>query len=124
MLAHRLISPVRIADFTHPVHVELPGIVHRFPKGDRIALTIAAGDAAYRGTNIVGPVTVTTGDAAHPSVVSLPVVPAADQQAVSAAPLADAVPSKPSSRAASTGASSRSGCTSRRSAASSRSSRT
>ncbi len=93
VLAHRLISPVRIADFSHPVHVDLPGIVHRFAKGDRIALTIAASDAAYRGTNIVGPVTVSTGDAAHPSVVTLPVAPAAKQRAVGAAPLADAVPS-------------------------------
>ena len=89
VLAHRLIAPVRIADFTHPVHVELPGIVHRFAKGDRIALTIAAGDAAYRGTNIVGPVSVTTGAG---NVLSLPVVAAADQKPVSATPLADAVP--------------------------------
>ncbi len=48
VLPHRLISPVRVADVTKPFTVELPGIVHRFPKGDRIALTIAASDAAYK----------------------------------------------------------------------------
>jgi hypothetical protein len=87
VLAHRLIAPVRIADYTHPLHVELPGIVHRFPKGDRIALTIAASDAAYRGTNVAGPVTIDTSPA-NPGVVTLPVLPAAQQQAVKATPLA------------------------------------
>jgi ABC-2 type transport system ATP-binding protein len=91
VLAHRLISPVRIADYTHPLHVELPGIVHRFPKGDRIALTIAASDAAYRGTNVVGPVTIST-DPAHPGVVTLPVVPAAEERAVAVSPLPSGLP--------------------------------
>jgi predicted acyl esterase len=89
VLVHRLISPVRIADYTHPVHVELPGIVHRFARGDRIALTIAAGDSAYRGTNVVGPVTVST-DPARPGVVTLPVAAAGQQEKVGAAPLAAA----------------------------------
>jgi predicted acyl esterase len=87
VLVHRLISPVRIADFTHPVHVELPGIVHRFEKGDRIALTVAASDAAYRGTNVVGPVTISTAPGA-PGVVSLPVVAPDAQGKVAVAPLA------------------------------------
>jgi ABC-2 type transport system ATP-binding protein len=87
VLAHRLISPVRIADYTHPLHVELPGIVHRFAKGDRIALTIAASDAAYRGTNTVGPVTISTSPA-DPGVLTLPVVPPAAQQKVASTPLA------------------------------------
>jgi len=73
VLQHRLIAPVRIADFTHPVHVELPGIVKLFPKGDRVALTIAASDAAYRGNNASGPVTVETGPAIT-GVLSLPIV--------------------------------------------------
>src|SRR3954447_20423341 len=91
VLAHRLIAPVRIADYTSPVHVELPGIVHRLAKGDRIALTIAASDAAYRGTNVVGPVTIST-DPSAPGVVTLPVVGSADQRAVAAAPLAAGLP--------------------------------
>src|SRR3954451_2802844 len=91
VLAHRLIAPVRIADYTSPLHVELPGIVHRFAKGDRIALTIAASDAAYRGTNVVGPVTIST-DPSAPGVVTLPVVGAADQRAVGLTPLAAGLP--------------------------------
>jgi predicted acyl esterase len=90
VLAHRVISPVRIADFTHQVHVELPGIVHRFAKGDRIALTVSASDAAYRGNNTPGPVTIAT-DPARPSVVTLPVVPAAQQLPVTASALAPSV---------------------------------
>src|SRR3954468_10947984 len=85
VLAHRLIAPVRIADYTHPLHVELPGIVHRFAKGDRIALTIAASDAAYRGTNVVGPVTIST-DKANPGVLTLPVVASSAEARVTASP--------------------------------------
>jgi ABC-2 type transport system ATP-binding protein len=78
VLAHRLIAPVRVADFTHPLDVQLPGIVHRFAKGHRIALTIAGGDAAYRGNNSSGPVTIKT-SAAQPGVLRLPVVPRGKQ---------------------------------------------
>jgi predicted acyl esterase len=91
VLAHRLIAPVRIADYTHPLHVELPGIAHRFEKGDRIALTIAASDAAYRGTNVVGPVTIST-DPASPGVVTLPVIGSAEQEAVKASALRAGLP--------------------------------
>jgi predicted acyl esterase len=91
VLAHRLISPVRIADYTHTLHVELPGIVHRFAAGDRIALTIAASDAAYRGTNVVGPVTIST-DPANPGVVTLPVVAAAQQSPVTVSTLPAGLP--------------------------------
>ncbi|MEA2421965.1 MAG: hypothetical protein QOF55_1064 [Thermoleophilaceae bacterium] len=91
VLAHRLISPVRIADYTHPLHVELPGIAHRFPAGDRIALTVASSDAAYRGTNVVGPVTISTSPSA-PGVVTLPVVGAAAQTPIAARPLAAGLP--------------------------------
>ena len=58
VLPHRLIAPVRVADVTKPFTVQLPGIVHRFPKGDRIALTIAGGDAAYRGNVASAPVSI------------------------------------------------------------------
>lgn len=75
-LANRLISPVRITNPGVPVHVELPGIVHRFAKGHRIALVVAGGDAAYRGNNVPGPVQVLT-DPARPGVLHLPIAPAA-----------------------------------------------
>jgi ABC-2 type transport system ATP-binding protein len=81
VLAHRLIAPVRIADFTHPVHVQLPGIVHRFTKGSRIALTVASNDMAYRGNNLAGPVTILT-SRSSPGVLRLPVVPASAQKPV------------------------------------------
>ena len=70
-LAHRLISPVRVADVTSPVQITLPGVVHRFAKGHRIQLVIAASDAAYAGNTVVQPVTVTT-DPQRPSVLRLP----------------------------------------------------
>src|SRR4051794_33445091 len=91
VLAHRLIAPVRVADYTHPLQVELPGIVHRFAKGDRIALTIAASDAAYRGTNVVGPVTIST-DKTSPGVLTLPVVPSSKQGSVAAGSLRAGLP--------------------------------
>jgi ABC-2 type transport system ATP-binding protein len=76
-LTHRVISPVRIANPTVPVKVELPGIVHRFPKGHRLVLAVSSGDAAYRGNNIVGPVQILTSKD-RPGVLSVPVVGAAD----------------------------------------------
>src|SRR5207302_1493143 len=86
VLAHRLIAPVRIADFTHRVHAQLPGIVHRFAKGDRIALTVAASDAAYKGNNASGPVTISTSPG-FPGVLKLPVVSPRAQKPVRVQPL-------------------------------------
>jgi ABC-2 type transport system ATP-binding protein len=60
-LPHRLISPVRISDVTKPVTVELPGIVHRFDTGHRLAVVLAGGDLAYRGSNIRQAVRLSTG---------------------------------------------------------------
>ncbi|MET0765007.1 MAG: CocE/NonD family hydrolase [Blastococcus sp.] len=60
-LPHRLISPVRIADVTQPVSIELPGIVHRFDAGHRFAVVLAGGDLAYRGSNLRQTVTLSTG---------------------------------------------------------------
>ena len=48
-LPRRLISPARIADVTKPVTIELPGIVHRFAPGHRLAIVLTGGDLAYRG---------------------------------------------------------------------------
>jgi predicted acyl esterase len=93
VLAHRLIAPVRIADFTHPVHVELPGIVHRFTKGSRLALTVAASDAAYRGNNLTGPVTILTSKAV-PGVLTIPFVPPSAQKSLIASGIAPPIPSR------------------------------
>jgi predicted acyl esterase len=60
-LPHRLISPVRVGDATRPVTIELPGIVHRFEAGHRLAVVLAGGDLAYRGSTTPQPVTLTTG---------------------------------------------------------------
>ena len=48
-LPHRLISPVRSPTSTQPITIELPGIVHRFEAGHRLAVVLAGGDMAYRG---------------------------------------------------------------------------
>ncbi|HEY2005439.1 MAG TPA: CocE/NonD family hydrolase [Solirubrobacteraceae bacterium] len=71
-LPDKLIAPVRIASGGGTIRVDLPGIVHRFGAGDRIALVVAGGDQAYRGNNVSGPVTVST-SAADPGVLHLPV---------------------------------------------------
>jgi ABC-2 type transport system ATP-binding protein len=72
-LVHRLVSPTRVADVRRPVHLELPGVVHRYAAGHRIRVVVAATDAAYRNNKLVTPVTVTTSPAA-PGVLSLPVL--------------------------------------------------
>jgi ABC-2 type transport system ATP-binding protein len=72
-LPHRLISPVRVADATSPVTVELPGIVHRFATGHRLAIVLAGGDLAYRGSTASQQVTLTTGGA-FLQQLTLPVV--------------------------------------------------
>ena len=72
-LVHRLVSPIRVADVTKPLHLELPGIVHRFAAGHRLRLVLAATDAAYRNNATVTPVTALT-DPADPGVLTLPVV--------------------------------------------------
>jgi predicted acyl esterase len=71
-LPDKLIAPIRIAAGGGTIRVDLPGIVHRFPAGDRIALVVAGGDQAYRGNNVAGPVTVTTSPS-DPGVLHLPV---------------------------------------------------
>jgi ABC-2 type transport system ATP-binding protein len=72
-LLHRLVSAVRVLDATKPLQVELPGIVHRFAKGHRFELVAAATDSAYRNSNIVQPVTISTSRQA-PGVLRIPVV--------------------------------------------------
>lgn len=72
-LQHKLISPVRVTDVTEPLRIELPGIVERFPAGHRIRLVLAASDAAYNPSDLVGTVTVAQ-DPAAPNLLRLPVV--------------------------------------------------
>jgi predicted acyl esterase len=60
-LPHRVISPVRVADVTKPLTIELPGIVHRFAAEHRLVVVLAGGDMAYRGSTAPQPVTLTTG---------------------------------------------------------------
>ena len=74
-LPDKLIAPVRIPSTGGAVQVDLPGIVHRFPAGDRIALVVAGGDQAYRGNNVPGPVTISTSPG-DPGVLHLPVADA------------------------------------------------
>jgi ABC-2 type transport system ATP-binding protein len=72
-LQHRLVSPVRVADVTRPVDIELPGVVQRWRTGHRVRLVLAASDAAYAGNAGVLPVSVTA-DPSDPAVLRLPVV--------------------------------------------------
>jgi predicted acyl esterase len=73
-LVNRLISPTRVEDVTKPVHIELPGIVHRVPAGHQLRLVLAATDAAYKNAVPVQPVSVVV-DPAAPPVLRLPVTP-------------------------------------------------
>ena len=44
-----------------PFTIELPAIVHRFEAGHQLAVVLAGGDTAYRGSNVRQAVTLTTG---------------------------------------------------------------
>jgi predicted acyl esterase len=72
-LVHKLISPVRVADVTQPVHIELPAIVHQVVAGHRLELVLASTDAAYKNAYAVQPVTVHASPT-DPAALSLPVV--------------------------------------------------
>jgi hypothetical protein len=72
-LPNRLISPVRIDDVTGPVTIELPGIVHRLEAGHRLAVVLAGGDLAYRGSGLRQAVSLATGPGTT-QVLTLPVV--------------------------------------------------
>ena len=72
-LVNKLISPVRVSDVTKPVHIELPGIVHRVSAGHRLQLVLASTDAAYKNAYSVQPVTVTA-DPLRPATLRIPLV--------------------------------------------------
>jgi putative CocE/NonD family hydrolase len=71
-LPDRLIAPARFPDSGAPVTVTLPGIVHEFHTGDRIALVIAGSDESYFQPYLNTPVTIST-DSSAPGVLDLPV---------------------------------------------------
>ena len=71
-LTNRLIAPTRVTDVTKPVHVTLPGVVHRFRKGHTIQLVIAASDAAYANNHLTQPVTVQVSPTT-PSTLRMPI---------------------------------------------------
>jgi predicted acyl esterase len=73
-LVHKLISPVRVADVTQPLRIELPAVVHRVEVGHRIRLVLASTDAAYKNAYAVQPVTVRA-NPLQPARFTLPVVP-------------------------------------------------
>jgi len=72
-LVNKLISPVRVTDVGKPVHIELPGIVHRVPAGDRLQLVLASTDAAYKNAYSLQPVTVTA-NPAELATLRIPIV--------------------------------------------------
>jgi ABC-2 type transport system ATP-binding protein len=72
-LVRRLVAPVRVANDDAPVHVLLPGFVHRFAKGDRIELVVAATDTAYRDADLVQPALISW-SRTSPVELKLPVV--------------------------------------------------
>jgi ABC-2 type transport system ATP-binding protein len=73
VLKNRLVAPMRVADTNKLVSVRLPGIVHRFAKGHRIQVAVAASDAAYAGNTVPQRVSVMTGPDSG-STLGLPVV--------------------------------------------------
>jgi ABC-2 type transport system ATP-binding protein len=72
-LVHKLVSPVRVADVTQRVHIELPAVVHRVPAGHRLQLVLASTDAAYKNAYAVQPVTVRA-NPLEPASLEIPVV--------------------------------------------------
>ncbi|MHB8186552.1 MAG: alpha/beta fold hydrolase [Dermatophilaceae bacterium] len=73
LLVNKLIAPVRVADVTKAVHIELPGIVHHVAPGHVLRLVLASTDAAYKNAYAVQPVTVSANPLA-PAVLRIPVV--------------------------------------------------
>lgn len=91
-LMNRQVAPVRVDDVTKPLHVQLPGMVHRFDVGHRIRLALATSDLAYAGNSALftaAPISVPT-SANAPGVLSLPIVAAAATPATPVGPSAPA----------------------------------
>ena len=80
---------MRIKDLGRPVHINLPGVVHRYAAGHRIELVLASTDAAYTGSRIVNVISLHL-DKRIPSRLTVPIVSAANQTPVSAPTVASA----------------------------------
>lgn len=77
-LVNRLVSPVRLVG--SKATITLPGVVHRYAKGDRIEVVIAATDQAYIGDRAPDVLTVTVSTSkAGANVLDLPVVSAGNE---------------------------------------------
>lgn len=86
-LVDRLVSPARVPLTPATVTIDLPGIVHQYPAGERFELVLSAGDLAYLGNRAADTYTVSVSPA-RPGVLRVPVVPAQAQE-VSAPPTGD-----------------------------------
>jgi predicted acyl esterase len=71
-LVHGITTSERVTSFAQPVHLNLPGLVHKYLAGHRIELVIATSDAAYSNSHGAHVLTITTSQGA-PGVLSLPV---------------------------------------------------
>ena len=70
---HGLVAPAVLTGSTEPVTISLPGIVHRFDRGHRVAVEITASDPSFAGGP--GPADVTFSSADSINEFSLPTVP-------------------------------------------------
>ncbi|MHB1986592.1 MAG: CocE/NonD family hydrolase [Acidimicrobiales bacterium] len=74
-LVNRLVAPARLSGTAGQATLTLPGVVHRYAKGDRIELVLAATDQAYIGDRLPDLLTVKiTSGAPFKDMLQLPVV--------------------------------------------------
>ncbi|MCA1825280.1 MAG: hypothetical protein LC640_13765, partial [Frankia sp.] len=74
-LVWRLVAPVRIDALGKPLHIYLPGLVHRYATGHRIRLVVATTDQAYTSSRIPHVLSIVN-DPHRPNVLHLPVTQA------------------------------------------------
>jgi len=72
-LVHRIVSPVRVADLSKPVHINLPGQVYRYAAGHHLEFLLATTDNGYVGSRAQHVLTIAP-DKAHPATVTLHVL--------------------------------------------------
>jgi hypothetical protein len=82
-LVHRLVTPLRVDDISKPVHINLPGVVHRYARGHQVQLVLATTDAAYTNSRAPHALTIAP-NAQRPDVLTLPVLSAAQGAAIPA----------------------------------------
>jgi hypothetical protein len=71
-LVHRIVTPLRVDDTSKPVHINLPGVVHRYSQGHQIQMVLATTDAAYTSSRAPHALTIAP-DQQHPGTLTLPV---------------------------------------------------